>query len=129
MPEKILHKDLSYKVCGFCFKAHNELGRFRNERSYGDRLERLFSSSGVSFEREKSLPVSFDGEKPGRNIPDFIIDGKLILDIKAKRMIEKADYYQMKRYLAASKLRLGLIVNFRQKYLSPKRVLGQARIL
>ena len=61
---------------------------------------------------------------PAGNIPDFIIDKKIILEIKAKRIITKDDYYQVKRYLVSSNLQLGIIVNFRQKYLSPKRVLN-----
>jgi GxxExxY protein len=124
MSEKILHKELSYKIYGHCFKAHNELGPFRSERSYGDYLENLFRLDNLDFKREHPLPPSFKGERLGRNRPDFIIGDKVILDLKTKRIVEKDDYHQMKRYLAASKLDLGLIVNFRQKYLAPKRVLG-----
>lgn len=53
-----------------------------------------------------------------------MVDDKVILDIKAKRIIIKEDYFQMKRYLAASGKKLGIIVNFHQKYISPKRVLN-----
>jgi GxxExxY protein len=124
MSEKILHKELSYKIYGHCFKVHNELGPFRSEKTYADFLEQLFVLDNVCFEREKPLPSSFEGEHAGRNIPDFVIEDKVILDVKSKRIISKEDYYQMKRYLSASGLDLGLIVNFRQKYLAPKRVLG-----
>ena len=124
MMEKILHKELSYKLCGLCFKTHNDLGPFRSEKTYGDYLEQLLASSSLNFLRESPLPPSFEGEGTRRNIPDFIIDNKIILDIKAKRIISKEDYFQMKRYLSASGKNLGLIVNFRQKYISPKRVVN-----
>jgi len=124
MYEKILHKELSYKICGLCFTAHNELGPFCSEKTYADFLEQLFKNSGILYEREKAIPVSFEGEMPRRNIPDFIIENKVVLDIKAKRLVLKEDYFQMKRYLIASNKNLGLIVNFRQKYLVPKRVLA-----
>ena len=80
-------------------------------------------SDNIPFKREVGLGISFEGEHVRRNIPDFIINDEIILDIKSKRMISKEDYYQMKRYLIASDKDLGLIINFRQKYLSPKRVL------
>jgi GxxExxY protein len=124
MSEKILHKELSYKIYGLCFKAHNDLGSFRSEKSYADYLAQLLKDSYLRFVREMALPVSFPGEYGGRNIPDFIIEDKIILDVKARRLISKSDYYQMKRYLVVSELELGLIVNFHQRYLAPKRVLN-----
>jgi GxxExxY protein len=123
--KNILYPELSYKICGLCFKIHNELGRFYNELQYADALENLFKKEKIEYRREIPLPPSFEGEKERRNIPDFIIQGAVILDLKAKRIITKNDYYQMKRYLIAFDKELGLIVNFREYYLSPKRVLNK----
>src|SRR3989344_831359 len=119
--KNILHPELSYKICGFLFSIHNKLGRYRNEKQYGDALENLLKENKVNFLREKSLPVSFIGEEERRNIPDFIIEDKIIIDLKAKRLTTKEDYFQMKRYLASYNKELGLLVNFRQKYIYPKR--------
>lgn len=71
------------------------------------------------------LPASFAGERDRRNIPDFIIEDKIIVDLKAKRLTTKEDYFQMKRYLASYNKELGLVVNFRQEYIYPKRVLNK----
>lgn len=122
--QKVLYPELSYKVYGLCFGVHNKLGQFRSEKSYADALEEALKIAGISYQREQSLSASFVGENDRRNIPDFLIEDKIILDIKAKRIITKEDYYQMKRYLVASNKKLGLIINFRQKYLSPKRILN-----
>lgn len=121
---KILYPELSYKICGLCFQVHNKLGNFRSEKSYADSLEDILKKNDVNYIRENALKSAFDGERERRNIPDFIIEDKIILDVKTKRIITKEDYYQMKRYLISSNKRLGLIVNFRQKYLSPKRILN-----
>ncbi|MCX6740373.1 MAG: GxxExxY protein [Candidatus Parcubacteria bacterium] len=121
---KVLYPDLSYKICGLCFNVHNQLGRFRNEKSYADALEGLLKENNISYFREKPFNPSFEEEKERRNIPDFLIEDKIILDLKAKRIITKEDYFQMKRYLISGNKKLGLIVNFRQKYISPKRVLN-----
>ena len=121
---KMVHPELSYEICGLCFIAHNELERFRNEKSYADALESLLREKNIKYKREYALKESFDGEKARRHIPDFIIDNKIILDTKAKRIVTKEDYYQMKRYLVSGRFKLGMIVNFRDKYLKPKRVLN-----
>ena len=121
---KVIFPELSYKICGLCFKVHNKLGRFRNEKQYADALEDILKESKISHIRELPLPDSFNGERKRRNIPDFIIENKIVVDFKAKRIITKEDYFQMRRYLASSKYRLGIIINFRQKVLSPKRVLN-----
>ena len=107
--DKVLYPELSYKVCGLCFKAHNNLGQFRSEKSYADALEEVFKRNNLNYKRETALPVSFDGEIARRNIPDFFIDDKIILDIKANRIVTKEDYFQMKRYLVVSDKKLGLI--------------------
>ena len=70
------------------------------------------------------MPPSFVDERNRRNIPDFIIEDKIIVDLKAKRIINKDDYYQMRRYLIAFNKELGIIINFREYYLNPKRILN-----
>lgn len=122
--KKVLFPELSYKICGFCFQIHNKLGKYRNEKQYADALQNLLAENKIDFVRERKLPVSFKGEKPIRNIPDFVIDDKLVVDLKAKDMVTKDDYYQMRRYLISSNKKIGLIINFRQKYLRPKRILS-----
>ena len=114
--EKILYKDLSYRITGLLFKAHKELGRFKNEKQYGDYFEELLKKEPIPYKREYKID--------NRCICDFIIDGKIILEFKAKNFITKEDYYQAQRYLSALNLELGMIVNFRQYRLSPKRVLN-----
>jgi GxxExxY protein len=71
-----------------------------------------------------ALPPSFDGENDRRNIPDFIVNQLVIIDVKAKKFIIKEDYNQMQRYLNSINLKLGLIVNFRSTYLKSKRVIN-----
>jgi GxxExxY protein len=121
---KLLYPELSYKIVGLLFNVHNNLGRFRNEKQYSDAIEQELKILKLPYKREFRLPESFKGENNSRNIIDFIIDDKIILEVKAKRVILKDDYFQIKRYLTSSDYKLGLLVNFRSKYLSPKRILS-----
>ena len=123
MNKNLLYPELSYKVCGLFFCTHNELGRYRNEKQYSDYFENLLKEEKIGYLREKAIPASFLGEKERRNIPDFFIENKIIIDFKAKSFTTKEDYFQMQRYLESYGRELGLIVNFRQKYLRPKRIL------
>jgi GxxExxY protein len=123
---KLIYPDLSYLLNGILFKIHNQLGRFRNEKEYGDALENELNKAAIKYEREKILPPSFEGEKNGRNKIDFLIEGIIILEIKTKRIIEREDYYQIKRYLSALNKKLGILVNFRERYLKPRRILNSS---
>jgi len=124
MKQELIYKELSYDVNGILFDVQNELGRYCNEKQYGDLLEKKLKERKMRYEREKFLPESFEGEKLNRNRIDFLIEDIMIIELKVKRVIERQDFYQTKRYLVAFNKRLGLIVNFREKYLKPKRIIN-----
>lgn len=121
---KLVYPELSYKLTGILFAVHNELGRFCNEKQYGDLVEKYLKKFHFQYEREKTLPSSLNKEFPNRNRIDFLIEDKIILEIKAKRILTREEYYQTKRYLVALNKKLGIIANFRDKYLRPKRILN-----
>lgn len=112
---KLIYPELSYVLTGLCFNVHNDLGRYARERQYGDCIAKLLVEKRIPFQRE--LAVFEDG-----NRVDFLVDDKIILELKAKRIITKDDYLQTQRYLQMMDIRLGLLVNFRSMYLKPMRV-------
>ncbi|MEK7124101.1 MAG: GxxExxY protein [Patescibacteria group bacterium] len=112
--EKLIYPDLSYILTGIFFDIHNKYGRFAREKQYCDLIEQKLKDLKIDYNREHGIG---DG-----NIIDFLIDSKIILEIKAKRLVEKEDFYQLQRYLQFSKKRLGLIVNFRNRYIKPVRI-------
>lgn len=121
--DRIIFKDLSYQINGVLFDIHNELGSYCNEQQYCDAIEKQLQHKKIKYEREKVLPPSFEGEE-NRNKIDFLIDNKIVLEIKTKRLITREDYYQVRRYLQALKQKLGILVNFRDRYLRPKRIIN-----
>lgn len=68
--------------------------------------------------------IPFEGSELGGNKVDFFYERKILVDIKAKNYITKEDYMQMLRYLEASGLKLGIIVNFRGPKVTCKRVIN-----
>lgn len=121
---RLIYPELSYKINGILYKTHNLLGRFRTEKDYADYLEKELSKTNIKYKRELILPLSFDGEKPGRHRVDFLIENKIVLEIKTKRFLTREDYYQIKRYLSVLKKKLGLLANFQSKFLKIKRILN-----
>jgi len=99
------------------------MGRFRSERQYCDKLEILFKEEKINFKREYELVKLSDVNSLGNRV-DFLIDNLIILDVKAKKFITKDDYFQMLRYLETADLQLGIIINFRNTYLKPKRIIN-----
>lgn len=121
---KVIFPELSYKLTGLFFNIHNELGRFCKEKQYADLLEIKLKKENIGYAREKEIPIHNDDYEIKGNKIDFFIEDKIIIDLKAKKFILREDYYQMKRYLKAANVKLGLIVNFRDSYIKPKRILN-----
>lgn len=127
MEDKLLYKELSYKIRGLLFEIQNELGRFRNEKQYGDALSQKLDEEGIKYEREKILAVCFVGERQGRNRLDFVVDGKIIIELKCVSCLSREDYHQCQRYLESTNLDLAFLVNFRPKYVLIRRILNHTK--
>lgn len=124
--EKVIHKELSYKITGLLFKTHKELGKYRNEKQYADYFEELLKQGGIKYVREYRFEDFQYGKGNVRCICDFIVDDKIILEFKSKDYLSKDDYFQTKRYLITLNLKLAILINFRQPRLVPKRILNNA---
>jgi len=112
---KLIFPKLSYIIVGVCFDVHYALGRFVREKQYCDEIEQRLKSLKLPYKRE--LRINSSG-----NVIDFLIKDKLIIEAKAKRVITRDDYYQIQRYLQTLNIKLGFLVNFRNRYLKPIRV-------
>ncbi len=123
---ELVYPGLSYKINGILFQTRMELSGYCNEKQYCDMIEVKLKKQQIKYEREKILPPQFEGEQSGRNKIDFLIEDKIILEVKTKRGLDRDDYYQVKRYLLALSKKLGIVVNFHQKFIKPKRILNSA---
>lgn len=112
----ILYPELSYDIFGILFEVHNNIGRYAKEIQYSNLLEKILLTNNINCKRELTIGDS-------QNRIDFLIDDKIILEIKAKQSLQGKDYTQLQRYLQEGTIDLGILVNFRQRYLSPKRII------
>lgn len=122
--DKLLYKEDTYQIIGICMEVHNQLGKGFNEIVYGDALEIEFVNNNINYSREKKFNINYKGNiLPHKYKADFIIENKIVLEIKAIECLTSSHLKQTLNYLAVSKLKLGLLVNFGEDSLKYKRVI------
>lgn len=116
-------KDETYKIIGICMEVHTILGKGHSEVVYGDALEYEFKKNNILYEREKRYSIEYkEIILPHHYIADFVLYREIILEIKAIKELTKGEIRQTLNYLAASKNKLALLVNFGEDSLKYKRV-------
>ena len=121
---EILFKELSYAIVGAAMEVHKALGSAFLESVYEAALAIELARRGIAFERQKRLPVFYLGEQVGEFKADFVIEGTIILELKAVKELNEIHEAQAHNYLAASDLRLAIIINFGAQSLEFKRVVN-----
>ncbi|HUT33401.1 MAG TPA: GxxExxY protein [Planctomycetota bacterium] len=120
--KEILHKDLSYAVVGAAMAVYNELGHGFLEAVYRRSLLIELRERSIAAEEEKAVPVHYHGQVVGEHRLDVLVDGKIILELKAAKAIVDEHVAQALHYLAATRLRLAIIINFGPKGLETRRL-------
>lgn len=119
--KKILHKDLSYKIVGCFYNVFNELGPAHKEQIYHEALCLEFKANSIEFNDNKKLAVKYKGQDIGVYQPDFIVEDKIIVEIKSVLQLPKVFEKQLYYYLRGTKYSLGYLVNFGSEKLEIKR--------
>ena len=120
---ELIYKEEAFKIIGCCMEVHRELGKGHDEVIYKDALEIEFHRQGIPFKREQEYKLTYkDVVLPHKYFADFVVLDKIILEAKAIECLTDSPVKQTLNYLAASKLKLGLLVNFGEDSLNYKRV-------
>ena len=118
-----LYKDLTYQVIGALYAVHNNLGYVHKENIYHNAVAIELKERNINFDDEKSLSVKYKGKIIGSYRPDFIIDDKVILEIKAVPVMVKEMMDQVYHYIKGTKYKLVLLANFGTPKLGIKRLI------
>ena len=117
-------KEETYKIIGICMEVHTILGKGHSEIIYGDALEYEFKKNEIPYNREMKFNITYkEIILPHHYFSDFIIFDEIILEIKAIQQLSSSEIKQTLNYLAASKNKLGLLVNFGEDSLKYKRII------
>ncbi len=121
---EILFREESFKIIGVCMEIHKSMGMGLKEINYKDAMEIEFKENDIHYEREKRFTVIYKGQQL-RNpySADFIVYDSVVLEVKSCTCIAEPHLAQALSYLAVSKLKLAIIINFGEKSLSWKRVI------
>jgi GxxExxY protein len=109
---QLLHEETSGKVIGAAIEVHKVLGCGFLEAVYEEALAREMRLRGIQFDRQKPLEVTYKGEPIKEYICDFLVEGKILVELKAMRRLSEVEEAQILNYLKASSVRVGLLFNF-----------------
>jgi len=112
---RLLYEQEPYKIRGACFEVWKQFGSAFKETAVERALAKEFKRRGLSIERQKRIDILYKNEKAGTYIPDFVIDDKIIVEVKVKPILIQEDKKQFWYYLRGSYYRLGFLVNFGTK--------------
>jgi GxxExxY protein len=121
---ELKYKDITEKIIGASFEVHKFLGNGFQEVIYQRALAWELSNAGLSFAREIEQEIFYkDLQEPiGKRRADFVIEGKVLVELKALVELEDVHIAQALNYLKAYKLEVGLLINFGSKSLTFKRL-------
>jgi GxxExxY protein len=114
--------DLSYRIIGCAMRVHNEIGPGLREKPYENALCVDLREQGLSLVQQRAFPIFYHGQIVGDCIPDIIVDSTVIVDVKSIDATGDAEVAQMLNYLRIAKLKLGLVINFKNPKVEIKRV-------
>jgi GxxExxY protein len=125
---ELLFKDEVFKLIGLCMEIHRELGKGHDEIIYKDAFAVELQRMQILFARELKYEITYKGVTlPHHYHADFVVWNKILFEGKAAEKLTDAHTKQVLNYLAASKLGLGLLVNFGSDSLEWKRVVLSQR--
>lgn len=110
---ELLLKDEVYSVIGCAFEVSNDLGCGFLEPVYQEAFELELTAQGIPFEAQKRLQIFYKGRPLNKDyIADLIVIGQIVVELKAEERLLPRDEAQLINYLKATRLRVGLLINF-----------------
>ena len=128
MSGKLIRQDLvlpelSYAVVGALFEVSNEFGNSYQEKYYYPAVKKSLEKRGLSVKTQIAIPIKFQDERISQYIVDFLIEDKIVLELKVSGRFRKSDFFQLKAYLQVSKKPLGILARIASDGVTFHRVL------
>lgn len=117
-------KETTHKILGCAFEVHKALGAGFLEVVYEEAMAHEFSLRSISFERQKKIDIFYKDKCIKQYTPDFIVEDRVIVELKAIKCYSDIELAQVLNYLKASKMKVGLLLNFGAGSLQYKRLVN-----
>ncbi|PIZ89152.1 MAG: GxxExxY protein [Candidatus Nealsonbacteria bacterium CG_4_10_14_0_2_um_filter_38_17] len=122
--EKLVHKDLSYKIIGLIFKVFNKLGYGYQEKYYQRALALELDREKIDYIQEKEIKLDYQNKTIGKYFLDFVIENKIVVELKVANIFYSQDIKQILSYLKASGLALGILIIITKSDIKYKRIIN-----
>jgi len=120
--EQYKYSELTGKIIRCAMNVHSALGNGFQEVIYQRALEIEMTLEGLSFNREFAMPIFYREQRIGTRRVDFLVEGMISVELKARTQIEDVYFAQAINYLEAYNLEIGLLINFGERSLNFKRL-------
>lgn len=120
--DKYPHSNMTERIIGCAINVHKSLGPGFKESAYENALLVEFDEKNIRYERQKPVSIKYRGKKVGRYRVDLVVEGKVIVELKAANCIRIEDGRRLLSYLKAPGLRVGLLMNFAKPTIEIKRM-------
>ena len=110
---ELMYKEEVFKIVGAAMEVYNELGPGFLEAVYHEALEIEFKEKDISFESQKPLSIKYKSQQLQKlYVADFLVYGKIIVELKALDRLSGTEEAQVLNYLKAASQRVGVLLNF-----------------
>ncbi len=120
----IIYADLSGQIIGVLLDVYNQLGHGYPEKTYQKAVALAFTKAGLKHIEQLYVPVIFDGKVVGKNYFDFLVEDKVVVEIKRGDYFVKSHIDQVNKYLISKNLKLGILAYFAPRTVHLKRVVN-----
>ena len=110
--ERVLYAELSHAIVGAAIEVHRHLGPGKLESTYQSALDEELTLRGIAHRGQVPIALRYKGRDVGSFVLDFIVEDKVVLELKAVERQHAVHKAQVLSYLHATTLRLGLLINF-----------------
>ncbi|MFA7244240.1 MAG: GxxExxY protein [Patescibacteria group bacterium] len=115
--------ELTRNIIGCAFEVYKALGYGLSEKTYQNALSESLAKKQLEFQREKYGFVTFNGKKVGKYYLDFLVAGKIAVELKVRNEIYETDVRQLLSYLSSEKIQVGLLIVFTKNGAKVKRLI------
>lgn len=122
--DKVIYKELSYDIVGAAFEVFRELGYGYKEKFYEDAIAKEFKKKNLKYKRQLQYKVIYKEEVIGIQQLDFLVEEKIIVELKRGDYFSKNNIEQVIQYLKTSNLKLAILINITSQGVKFKRILN-----
>jgi len=110
--DKIIYKELSYQIVGILFDVYNELDYGHNEKYYYKAIGKAFDLKNIKYKSQAGFKIKYKGEEIGKYFLDFVVENKVVLELKKGAYFSKKNIEQIRSYLNVTGIKLAILANF-----------------